>query len=259
MTQPEFPTLEKLDYITNIAIQRLKTFEPPDGYYLSFSGGKDSCVLLDLAVKSQVKFDAHYSQGGLDPPELVNFIRKEHPEVIRDRPSESVWKGLMKHGMPRRQARWCCELIKEKHGTGRKVLTGIRWQESPRRRNRAMVETCRNDGTKTFIHPIIDWSSEEVWDYIKTNKVPYCSLYDEGFKRLGCVLCPMQTPKQTQIELIRFPKMAELWKRACYRYWGTSKNPGVKRWKSAEDMWQWWLSRKGEPKVNDAQCIMFDN
>ena len=254
--QLNFAGLDKAE----AAIARLKEFEPPEGYYLAFSGGKDSVVIYDLAVKARVKFEAHYSQGGIDPPELVQFIRRQYPQVIFDRPEMSVWKGVMIHGMPRRQSRWCCELIKEKHGGGRYVLTGIRWQESSRRRARRMVEVCQSDKTKIFVHPIIDWTTQDVWEYIKGNSVPYCSLYDDGFRRLGCVLCPMQTARQTQIELKRFPKLAEAWKRACYRYWqGAEQHPAVKRWATAEDMWQWWLSRKGEPKVNDAQCIMFDN
>jgi len=121
-----------------------------------------------------------------------------------------------------------------------------------------MFEVCRTDGTKIFLHPIIDWTSQDVWNYIKINNLPYCSLYDEGFKRLGCVLCPMESPKQTQLELKRFPKLADAWKRACYRYWN-KQGEGVKKWDTPEKFWQWWLSRKGEPKVNEAQCIMFDN
>jgi len=253
LSQSNFAGLNKVE----VSLMRLKEFEPPEGYYLSFSGGKDSVVIHDLAVKSGVRFETHYSQGGIDPPELVQFIRRNY-DVIIDRPEMSVWKGIMKKGMPRRRSRWCCELIKEKSGSGRRVVTGIRWQESARRQSRRMFEVCKVDGTKYFLHPIIDWSSKEVWEYIKTNNLPYCSLYDEGFKRLGCVLCPMETPRQTQIELIRFPKFAEAWKRACYRYWEKG-NEGTKLWATAEDMWQWWLSRKGEPKVNEAQCIMFDN
>lgn len=254
LAQLNFTGLNKIE----VAIMRLKEFEPPEGYYLAFSGGKDSVVIKDLAIKSGVKFDAHYYQGGIDPPELVQFIRKYHSEVICDHPYMSVWQGIQKHGLPIRKIRWCCELIKEQEGKGRIVVTGIRWQESNRRANRRMFEVCRNDGTKRFLHPIIDWSVKEVWEYIRKNSLPYCSLYDEGFKRLGCVLCPMETPKQTQFELQRFPKLAEAWKRAAYRYYAKGTK-GVKGWKSAEDFWQWWLSRKGEPKVNEAQCLMFEN
>lgn len=240
------------------AIARIKEFEPPEGYYLAFSGGKDSVVIYELAKRAGVKFDAHYAQGGIDPPELVYFIKENYPDVVCDRPEMSVWAGVMIHGMPRRQARWCCELIKEKNGSGRRVLTGIRWQESARRAKRAMFEVCQTDETKYFLHPIIDWTVKDVWEFIRWENTPYCLLYDEGFRRLGCVLCPMASAKETQFELKRFPKLAEAWHRACIRYWNRHTR-GTARWKTAEDMWQWWLSRKGEPKVNNAQCFMLDN
>ena len=254
LKQLNFAGLNKVE----VAIMRLKEFEPPEGYYFADSYGKDSCVVRKLLQVSGVKFDAHYSQSGIDPPELVRFGRRHHSNTIIDRPAMSMWKGIMAKGMPRRQARWCCELIKEKHGGGRRVVTGIRWQESPRRKNRQMFEVCRTDDTKYFLHPIIDWTTNDVWEFIHQENIPYCSLYNEGFKRLGCVLCPMETPRQTQLALMRFPKLAEAWKRACYRYYEKGTE-GVKRWDSPEAFWQWWISRKGEPKVNEAQCIMFDN
>jgi len=241
-----------------VAIMRLKAFEPPEGYYFADSYGKDSCAVDRLLDMAGVKHDAHYSKSGIDPPLLVYFGREYHPNTIIERPAMSIWKGIMAKGMPRRRSRWCCELIKEKAGSGRRVVTGIRWQESARRRSRRMFEVCRTDGTKMFLHPIIDWTSEDVWELIHQENIPYCSLYDRGFKRLGCVLCPMLTPQKTQFELKRFPKLAEAWKRACYRYWG-KQGEGVQRWSTPEAFWQWWLSRKGEPKISEAQCIMFDN
>lgn len=58
-----------------VAIDRLKSFEPEEGYHLAFSGGKDSVVIKALADMAQVKYDAHYNLTSVDPPELVQCFR----------------------------------------------------------------------------------------------------------------------------------------------------------------------------------------
>lgn len=82
--------IEEYDKV-KVAIARLREFEPPEGYYLAFSGGKDSVVIYDLAVKAGVRFDAHYNLTTVDPPELVKFIKQQYPEVERHRPKENMW------------------------------------------------------------------------------------------------------------------------------------------------------------------------
>src|SRR3972149_1282725 len=160
-----------------IAIERLQTFMPIEGYYLAFSGGKDSIVIKKLAQLAQVKFDAHYNFTTIDPPELTRFINKHHADVIVDKPIMPFLKMLITRGFPTRQGRWCCETLKESHGTGRKLITGIRWSESARRaKTRKMIETCYKDGTKTFLNPILEWSNEAVWSFIRQYNLPYCQL-----------------------------------------------------------------------------------
>ncbi len=68
------------------AIETLKLFEPPEGYYLAFSGGKDSITVKELCNMAGVKYDAHYRITSVDPPELVQYIKKYHPDVSRDFP-----------------------------------------------------------------------------------------------------------------------------------------------------------------------------
>ena len=81
-----------------IAIDRLKAFEPADGYWLAYSGGKDSDVILDLAKRSGVKFEAHFSVTSVEAPETIYYIRREHPEVIwsfpkyKDGKVKTMWK-----------------------------------------------------------------------------------------------------------------------------------------------------------------------
>ena len=131
----------------DIAIQRLKSFEPPEGYFLAFSGGKDSQCIYHLAKMAGVKFEAHYHVTSVDPPELIYFIREHYPDVIFDVPHDedgkhiSMWSLIVEKRMPpTRLARFCCAELKETQGDGRMVVTGVRWAESVRRRaNRGVV------------------------------------------------------------------------------------------------------------------------
>lgn len=251
LSQLNFAGLDKV----TVAKMRLQEFEPSEGYHLAFSGGKDSIVIYDLAVRAGIRFDAHYNVVGIDPPELVYFIREHYPSVILDKPAEKIWSLVERKGLPSRLTRYCCEYLKEYNGAGRRIVTGIRWAESNRRRKRKMIEVCNHDKTKIFLHPIIDWTTSEVWEYIRGTGLSYCSLYDEGFKRLGCVLCPFTTPSQTAIEMARWPKVADAWYRAGKRYYETTTQPRAKYWATYDELWQWWLSRRGEK--NDSQCSMF--
>lgn len=244
------------------AIMRLQAYEPEEGYFLCFSGGKDSCVIKALADMAGVKYDAHYSVASVDPPELVRFIKDYHPDVIFDIPHDkdgkpiSMWSLIPKKSMPpTRIVRYCCQYLKENngHGKGRLKVTGVRWAESTRRkqshgevtimdkkiqkfiekelsdldfqstrqggvrlpldsfdRNAQMVEMCYKTHTTT-VNPIIDWTDGEVWEFLKEYNIPYCTLYDEGFKRLGCIGCPMGSKEQREREFERYPKYKNLY------------------------------------------------
>ncbi len=250
----------KIDYPdrAKIAIARLQEFEPPEGYYLAFSGGKDSIVIYDLAVKSGVKFDAHYNLTTVDPPELVQFIKREYPNVEIHRPEKSMWQLIVKNGMPpTRLARYCCRILKEGGGTNRVVVTGVRWAESVHRKSRRMVENCQQDGTKTFLHIIIDWQDEDVWGYIHSNGIKYCSLYDEGFKRLGCVMCPMGRTKQMLQHAERFPAIYRAYIRAFDKMLIARTERGLKNnWHSGAEVMDWWIYNP--PKGDPDQGVLFE-
>ncbi|AZF89934.1 PAPS reductase-like domain protein [Methanosarcina virus MetMV] len=245
---------------TEIAIDRIKAFCPPEGYYVAFSGGKDSIVILDLVKKAGVPFDAHYNITGIDPPELYYFIRDNFPEVERHKPGKTMWKLIEEKMMPpTRLVRYCCEYLKERGGGGRRVVTGVRWAESNKRRKRSFVEQCFKDKNKIYINPIIDWTDEDVWEYIKINKIKYCGLYDEGFKRLGCIGCPMAGTNGRKKEFKRWPKYEMLYKRAFDKIaiTGTDANR-ILHWKNGEDVFRWWMEEDKHTKQDEDQTVMFE-
>jgi len=271
----------KLDYDSgeiksklDIAIQRYKTFEPEEGYYLAFSGGKDSIVIYEIAKMSGVKFDAHYNWTTVDPPELLYFIKKNYPEVTIHKPELSMWQLIEKKMIPpTRIARYCCSELKEKGGIGRFVVTGVRHAESSARskrkdveydaygsqskkakadrekfnlmndndEKRRMIEHCQIKG-KNILNPIIDWEDKEVWQFIKSNNLKYCGLYDEGWSRIGCIGCPMAKKREKIKEFKRYPKHYINYIKAFDRM---IKQRHLKeretQWKNGEEVMKWWL------------------
>lgn len=254
-----------------VSIERIKTFEPTEGYYLAFSGGKDSIVVKYLCEQAGVKFDAHYNVTSVDPPELIYYMREYHKDVQfefpRDRDGNRItmWNLIPKRLMPpTRLIRYCCAELKERGGEGRFVMSGVRWAESARRKNQRAgleidkgekfrdkvdpdnpdnadwFETCITK-RKHMLNPIIDWTDADVWEYIKINNIPYCKLYDEGYKRLGCIGCPMSSKQDEELE--RYPKYKQAYIKAFDRMI-QARNEKEKdtEWKTGVEVMDWWIS-----------------
>lgn len=152
------------------AIERIRAFEPEEGYYLADSFGKDSTVLYALMCIAGAKFDAHHNLTTVDPPELVRFGISQFDTVIYDMPdgthkyytthhpgkllwsiSQNAVHGevihfnipelpmrkliVKKKFPPTRLQRYCCKALKEVNGMGRIVATGVRWAESSNRKD----------------------------------------------------------------------------------------------------------------------------
>lgn len=116
-------------------------YDPDDGYFLAFSGGKDSQALYHVAVLGGVKFKAHMNLTSVDPPEVIRFVKKQYPDVALTKPKDSIYNIAVKMGiLPTMRTRWCCQEFKEMAGAGKVTLIGIRKQESTRRAKRKEVE-----------------------------------------------------------------------------------------------------------------------
>ena len=278
------------------SIQRLRAFEPPDGYYVAFSGGKDSVVVKRLCDLAGVRYTAHYNVTTVDPPELVRFIRERYPDVIFEKSALSMRQLIVKKQFPpTRLQRYCCAELKEVHGIGHVVVTGSRWAESARRKEnqgaitlfngkaaariaeengaeyqltprqgivmnldndaaRRVVELCYRTN-KTLCNPIIDWTDADVWEYIRTEGIPYCGLYDEGCKRLGCIGCPLGGYASQRRELERWPTFRKLYVRAFDDMLQARAAAGkVNRhgaWTDGEGVLRWWIGLEQGSKTKD--------
>lgn len=289
---------ETVDKVAD-SIRFLRNFEPRngEGYYLAFSGGKDSCVVKALCDMAGVKYDAHYAVTSVDPPELIRFIKTYHPDVIFDFPKRyyvdedgnereetiTMWNLIPRKLMPpTRIARYCCACLKESNGLGRITLTGVRRAESgARSKNRNLAEIGSSKKTRIFlntdndasrvevencykkrqtvVNPIINWTNEDVWEFIKKYDIPYCELYNQGYTRLGCIGCPMNSQAAAR-DFARYPKYKQMYLRAFARMLEEHKKRGMSTdhviWDTPEDVMAWWLGEDTKRK-DDPQIKMF--
>lgn len=116
-------------------------YDAEDGFFLAFSGGKDSQALMHIAQLAGVRYKAHFSPTSVDPPAVIRFIRQQYPEVEFEKLRMSIFQRAVERGiLPTQRVRWCCADFKESTGAGKVTLIGIRKAESVRRSKRNEVE-----------------------------------------------------------------------------------------------------------------------
>lgn len=206
--------LKSLKIKENNCIAYLRKFK--NNLYVCFSGGKDSLVTLDLAIRSGIK-NVIFCDTTIEFKETLDYI--DEVEGYYDIKIERVAAPLPffdlvhKVGFPTRTMRWCCKVYKfsplaifARQNQITSYITGLRKEESARRRNYKKLSTNYLIKAKQ-INPIIDWSEEEVWAYIKKYNLPNNPLYKLGFKRVGCWPCPFKTKKDWLLIKNNFPKL----------------------------------------------------
>lgn len=276
-------------------------YDPENGFYNTFSGGKDSQALYYIVKMSGVKFQTHMSFTSVDPADVVRFVKIEYPSVIKHKPQISIYKKAIEIGLlPTMSKRWCCKEYKEIGGAGKVALIGIRSEESIRRSKRNEVEVsskkfsgnidefkewsnkqierkkkrsfknqdefsvkndneirCINGKDSILISPIFDWTLKDVWYFLNNIiKAPHCKIYDEGQTRIGCIMCPMASLKQTQKDIKKFPYVKKKWIDAIkeirrmggfYVYQFTN-NPNATEDEISENIFEYWVSKKSYNK-----------
>lgn len=252
--------------------------QPNEGYYVGFSGGKDSQVVLELCKMAGVKYKAVYNNTTIDPPDNVRFIRNNYPEVEISNPSKNFFKLVEKLGLPTKIRRFCCKELKERGGIGYVTVTGVRHQESVNRsryqqvmkRGRTKKDAevkdldkmeslnfqCVNGNDKFMIYPILEWTESDVWQFIARQRLPYNKVYDD-VSRVGCLFCPFAGTEQILLNADRYPKHWALMKKSFGKFLESKKE---KDFKTVEEYFDWWLSNCSvkEYKAQNLQLKLFE-
>ena len=247
---------------------------------ITYSGGKDSDVLLHLAEASGIPFEVLHSLTTADAPETVRHVYETlyklelkgikcdvDKHVRPDGSRVTMWNLIHKKLMPpTRLMRYCCDAIKEGGGKDRLIATGVRWAESTARKRRGglevltskpqnklvlsndndedrrLFETCQLKG-KRVVNPIIDWTNANIWDYVAAEKIEMNTLYCEGFRRVGCIGCPMASLKTRIMEFARYPEIKVAYIRSFDKMLIIRIERGMDAysWRSGVDVFHWWM------------------
>lgn len=250
----------------------------------TYSGGKDSDVMLELFKRSGAPFEVHHSLTTADAPQTIYHIRDVFRElelqgikctmdkhVRPDGSRVTMWNLIPKKLMPPTQiSRYCCRELKESGTRNRMIATGVRWDESIKRRHRGEFEAIMpkqkdkavvslekmlltdNDETrrllercqlkaKTVVNPIIDWTHRDIWEFINQECISTNPLYQCGYSRIGCIGCPMAGKRRWR-DFAVFPTYQRAYIRAFGKMLEAIKAAGrPTRWKSGYDVFLWWM------------------
>lgn len=237
--------------------------QPEQGFYVGFSGGKDSQALLELVKMSGVRFHAVYNVTTNDPAENVRFIREYYPDVEFSHVDTSIMRLIEKKGLPTRVHRWCCSIFKEQGGVGSVVLTGVRWEESRSRAEYTAVEKkgktkkdkiildldemqtnefrCVGGKDKIMVYPLLAWSATDVWQFLKMRGLPMNPCYTRGV-RVGCVFCPFARKGEIEKYAASHPKQKGVLLHAIDHY--LERHDDSLKFNNATEIFNWWVSNK---------------
>jgi 3'-phosphoadenosine 5'-phosphosulfate sulfotransferase (PAPS reductase)/FAD synthetase len=274
----EHTAIQRLQYAAEISAQY---YNAP--LIVTYSGGKDSEVLLELARRAEIDFEVQHNHTTADAPETVRHVRKTFRRLELDGipctinypfyrgQRVSMWTLIpVKLIPPTRLVRYCCDVLKEQGGRNRCIVTGVRWAESSSRaKKRFFIDRGKKDDTgnwigfadndesrrefeacpikgKTTLNPLIDWPDSTIWDFARSERLCLNPLYSCGHDRVGCIGCPMAGDKRYS-EFRVWPQYERLYRKAFDRLAGTRKAMGKTNeglWSTGDGIFRWWMEDK---------------
>ncbi len=213
--------------------------------FVSYSGGKDSTVVLKLAERSGLSFKVYFNDTGLEMPETLRLAERtlSRYEGIRGEAGDEFWRLIQGFGPPARDYRWCCKVCKlaPTHRAmggfqNALMLVGQRRFESASRRRAPAI--WRNKWVPAVLSasPVNSWTALAVWLYIRWRSLSYNQLYEAGFDRIGCFMCPASRIAELKLVEQRHPELAEKWSRELREWAGERSLP--ESWLKYH-LWRW--------------------
>ncbi|MDO9518195.1 MAG: phosphoadenosine phosphosulfate reductase family protein [Methanosarcinaceae archaeon] len=221
--------------------------------HVSFSGGKDSLVVLDLAQSAlkNKSVKAFIVNTGLEFPETIDFARdyckQNNIDLHEADAGEAFWEHLENFGPPAKDFRWCCKVCKlapastvieecAKNSAVCLTIDGKRKHESFSRARVAASEMNPFVPDQLNIFPIRDWRAIEVWLYIHWRGLAYNPLYDMGFERVGCYMCPAALSAEYKRMGELHPEMYDRWNNYLLEW---AKSHGLSDEFIEHGFWRW--------------------
>lgn len=216
---------------------------------VSYSGGKDSDVILELARMAGIKYKAIYKNTTIDPPGTIRHVKDVGGVVVR--PKQTFFQWMAVNGFPNRFQRSCCRVLKEYKVLDR-AIQGIRRCESTKRSNIYQELTeCRVYGkgrkmqSAEVFYPILDWTDADIVEFIEQRGIKVHPLYyrEDGSidptRRLGCMCCPLAYYKKRIEYFKQYPNMVKAYCRAARKFMDT--HPDNKTVRKYADVYEWFV------------------
>jgi len=227
-----------LPHKIDFAIKLLQSI-PQDGpIEVSYSGGKDSDVVLELTKMAGIPYVAIYKNTTIDPPGTIAHCREMGVTIMK--PKMTFREIIEKKGAPSRFTRFCCEILKE-YKVYDRAIQGIRRCESTARAQRYKEpEYCRtyskNEKVRIYL-PILEWTDADVEQFIRERGLKCAPVYYDGDgqfhveRRLGCIGCPLANANSRIASFKQYPKMLKLYITALKKFYQNRPDTvGARMW-----------------------------
>ncbi len=216
---------------------------------VSFSGGKDSLVVLDIVSSVTRDFTAVFVDTGLEHPATREYVRRfakdNSVRLVTAHAGDAFEENFPAFGPPAKDFRWCCKVcklapastaIEESFPKGTLTVEGNRRLESFARARLELTEKNPFVPGQTVVNPIRDWTALDVWLYILWRGLRYNELYDEDIERVGCWMCPSALASECA-EISRMsPELAKAWEQKLDAW---AEENGLPRQFVQYGFWRW--------------------